>query len=63
MKRRSGLKSPSEWRPGTNSSPPPSWARAAAPMRVMIRMLATTYGLSVTSIPTLLKGEPRGPIT
>ena len=32
-------------------------------MRVMIRMLATTYGLSVTSTPTLLKGEPGGPIT
>ena len=32
-------------------------------MRVMIRMLATTYGLSVTSIPTLLKAEPRGPMT
>ena len=27
-------------------------------MRVMIRMFATTYGLSVTSTPTLLKGEP-----
>ena len=41
----------------------PSWSSAAAPMRVMIRMLATTYGLSVTSMPTLLKGEPSGPIT
>ena len=32
-------------------------------MRVMIRMLATTYGLSVTSMPTLLKGDPSGPMT
>jgi len=32
-------------------------------MRVMIRMLATTYGLSVTSDATLLKGDPSGPIT
>ena len=32
-------------------------------MRVMIRMLATTYGLSVTSTPTRLKGDPSGPIT
>src|SRR5438093_1449955 len=32
-------------------------------MRVMRRMLAATYGLSVTSIPTRLKGEPSGPIT
>jgi len=32
-------------------------------MRVMIRMLATTYGESVTSIPTLEKGEASGPIT
>jgi len=31
-------------------------------MRVMMRMLATTYGLSVTSTPTLLNGESAGPI-
>ena len=32
-------------------------------MRVMMRMFATTYALSVTSMPTLAKGEPSGPIT
>jgi hypothetical protein len=32
-------------------------------MRVISRMLATTYGLSVISTPTLLNGEPSGPIT
>ncbi len=42
MNLRSGDRSPTEWSPGTNSSPPPSCSRAAAPMRVMIRMLATT---------------------
>jgi hypothetical protein len=32
-------------------------------MRVITRMFATTYGLSVISMPTLLNGEPTGPIT
>jgi hypothetical protein len=32
-------------------------------MRVMMRMFATTYGLSVTSTPSLLKGDPSGPMT
>src|SRR5438046_2663782 len=45
MKRRSGLRSPSECRPFTKSSRAPSCFMAAAPMRVMMRMLATTYGL------------------
>ena len=31
-------------------------------MRVMIRMLRTTYRLSVTWTPTRLKGEPGGPM-
>lgn len=31
-------------------------------MRVMIRMLATTYGLSDSSTPTCAIGEPSGPI-
>jgi len=62
MKRRSGLRSPRECRPFTKSSRAPSCFMAAAPMRVMMRMLATTYGLSVSSTPTLLKGEPIGPI-
>ncbi len=63
MKRRSGDRSPSEWRPGTKSADEPSSSRAAFPMRVITRMFATTYGLSVISTPTLLKGEPSGPIT
>ena len=63
MKRRSGERSPSEWSPGTKSSEEPSWSRAARPMRVMSRMFATTYGLSVTSTPTRLNGEPSGPMT
>src|SRR5216683_2105682 len=41
----------------------PSPSIATLPMRDMIRMLATTYGLSVTSTPTLLIGELTGPIT
>ncbi len=32
-------------------------------MRVMMRMFATTYGLSVTSTPTRLNGDPGGPMT
>ena len=32
-------------------------------MRVMMRMFATTYGLSVISTPTLLRREPSGPMT
>ena len=42
MKRRSGERSPSEWTPGTKSSPAPSCSRATRPMRVMTRMFATT---------------------
>src|SRR5207249_12125143 len=36
--------------------------RATWPMRVMMRMLATTYGLSVTSTPTLAYGDAAGPM-
>src|SRR5215471_797391 len=63
MKRRSGERSPRECRPLTNVPSGPSCFSAAAPMRVMIRMLATTYGLSVISTPTLESGEPSGPMT
>ena len=63
MKRRSGERSPSEWSPGTKSSEPPSWSSAGLPMRVIRRMFATTYALWVISSPTLLKGDPSGPIT
>jgi len=31
-------------------------------MRVMMRMLAATYALSVSSTPTFISGEPSGPI-
>ena len=35
---------------------------AAAPMRVMMRMLATTYGVSVISTPQRDSGESIGPM-
>jgi hypothetical protein len=35
---------------------------AGAPMRVMIRMLATTYGESVISTPQRYNGESIGPL-
>src|SRR6267154_1177996 len=63
MYRRVGSRSPSECRPGTNSLEDPSRSLATSPIRDMIRMLATTYGLSVTSTPTLLIGDMTGPIT
>jgi hypothetical protein len=37
-------------------------ANAAAPMRVMMRMLATTYGESVISTPQRASGESIGPM-
>src|SRR6266576_1250201 len=61
MYRRKGSKSPSECNPGTNSLDAPSRSLATLPIRDIIRMLATTYGLSVTSTPTLLIGELIGP--
>jgi len=60
---RVGTRSPSECSPGTNSLEDPSRSMATLPIRDMIRMLATTYVLSVTSTPTLLIGELTGPIT
>jgi len=63
MYRRMGSRSPSECSPGTNSLDEPSRSIATLPIRDMIRMLATTYGLSVTSTPILLIGELTGPIT
>ena len=44
MKRRSGSSSPIECRPRTNVPSRSMRASAGAPMRVMMRMLATTYG-------------------
>ena len=52
MKRCSGSSSPVECRPFTNVAfALDARQSAAAPMRVMMRMLATTYGLSVISTP------------
>jgi len=62
MKRRSGLRSPSECRHRVKSSEAPRCASAGCPTRVMIRMLSTTYLLSVISTPTLEKRDPGGPI-
>ncbi len=53
---------PTEWRQGTKSPASRMAPRAAAPIRVMIRMLTTTYGESVISTPRRLIGEPIGPI-
>lgn len=57
----SGRGQPTEWRQRTNS-PFPSSFKTAFPMRVMIRMLATTYGESVSSTPIFESGEPTGPM-
>lgn len=57
----SGRGHPTEWRHFTNS-PVPRAFRAAVPIRVMILMLATTYGESVSSIPILARGDPIGPM-
>ncbi len=62
MYRRMGSRSPSECSPGTKSLDAPSRSIATLPIRDMMRMLATTYGLSVTSTPTLLIGEFTGPM-
>src|SRR5271169_3772458 len=59
--RRSGFKSPREWSPGTKSVELPRRSSATFPMRDIMRMLATTYALSVTSTPTRLCGEAAGP--
>lgn len=43
-------------------SPSPRASRTGVPIRVMMRMLATTYGESVSSMPIFDRGEPRGPM-
>src|ERR1700722_15482900 len=53
---------PTECTHGTNSPSAPSTSYTARPMRVMIRMLVTTYGLSLSSTPICAIGEPSGPI-
>ncbi len=62
MKRRSGSSSPIECRPFTNEPSRSIRASAGAPMRVMMRMLATTYGESVISTPQRDSGESIGPM-
>lgn len=57
----SGKGHPTEWRHFTNS-PFPRASRTDIPIRVIILMLATTYGESVSSIPNLDKGESSGPM-
>lgn len=56
-----GSGQPTECRHLTNS-PFPSAFSTALPTRVMILMLATTYGESVSSTPILESGEPTGPM-
>lgn len=53
---------PTECVAGTKGPSEPSSASAPAPMRVMMRRLATTYLESVTCTPSAEKGEPSGPI-
>ena len=53
---------PTECRHGTNGPSVPSTENTARPILVMSRMLATTYGLSVISIPIWAMELPSGPI-
>ena len=62
MKRLFGSSSPVECRPLTNVPSRSMRASAGAPMRVMMRMLATTYGESVISTPQREIGESIGPM-
>src|ERR671913_2344679 len=56
----SGL--PTECTHGTNSPSAPSASTTALPIRVMIRILTTTYALSEISTPICEIGLPKGPI-
>jgi len=53
---------PTEWTQGTNSPSSPRTSRAAAPIRVMIRIETATYAESVSWTPMCEIGEPSGPI-
>jgi hypothetical protein len=53
---------PTVCRQGTNSPSTPSTSYTALPMRVMMRMLTATYGLSDSSMPMWAMGEPSGPM-
>jgi hypothetical protein len=47
---------------GTKVPSSPSTSNTARPMRVMMRMLTATYGLSLSSTPMWAMGEPSGPM-
>src|SRR4051795_6285078 len=53
---------PTECRAGTKSASSPMASRTPVPIRVMMRMLATTYGLSVSSTPNIGCGASSGPM-
>ena len=53
---------PTECTQGTNGPSLPSTSYTARPMRVMMRMLTATYGLSESSTPICAIGLPIGPI-
>src|SRR5882672_6944794 len=53
---------PTECMQGINVPLSPSLSSTALPMRVIMRMITTTYGESEISIPILQIGESNGPI-
>ena len=53
---------PTECRPLTYSPSEPIFSRAGVPMRVMIFMETTTYGESVSSMPSLGSSASSGPM-
>jgi len=53
---------PIECRHGINSPCGPSTSSTFSPTRVMMCILQTTYGLSVSSTPIFAMGEPTGPM-
>ena len=56
----SGL--PTEWMALTKKPSSPSLSSTAVPMRVMIFIETTTYGLSVSSTPSFGSSAPSGPM-
>jgi hypothetical protein len=53
---------PTECSAGTNQASSPIAASTSVPMRVMMRIEATTYGLSVSSTPNIACGASSGPM-
>ena len=53
---------PTECTHGTKCPSRPRMSSTLRPMRVMMRMLATTYGESVSSTPMCAMCEPSGPM-